>query len=342
MVAQVLLNLDEHIETVRESAEKLAAHFVPPVSESLAFLRSQEALAMIERDPYWPKWNNPWWHALLLCELDCSALISREFFRHYSSKVNKHYLHFFPFTLEAVPVGRNPRSVVACHCYLGSFFKMHQLVKPDYPPLEWIVPWFKRYQNEDGGLNCDEEKYLKPSPTSSFLSTVACLEGMLTFEKGILAEDEDALDFLDRGVTYLLERKLLRSKRTGEIIDEKWLQPAFPRFYSYDILRGLSLVTSWALKRGRKLSRQLIEEALELVAQQVGEAGLVPRRSHVAEMKTLLPLPNGEFEEDVSAGRFSLLDFVDRVGEPSLPLTQEWLGLLLRLKYMSDARLLSN
>jgi hypothetical protein len=46
-------------------------------------------------------------------------------------------------------------------------------------------------------------------------------------------------------MTYLLERGLFRSKRTGAVIDEAWLQPSLPRFYQYDVLRGLRLVARW-------------------------------------------------------------------------------------------------
>jgi hypothetical protein len=59
---------------------KRIAHSTPPVVEkdydkdlvksSSDYLQSDEALESIEKDPYWPKWNSPWWHMLLLHEID--------------------------------------------------------------------------------------------------------------------------------------------------------------------------------------------------------------------------------------------------------------------------------
>lgn len=42
-----------------------------------------------------------------------------------------------------------------------------------------------------------------------------------------------------RGEEYLLERKLLRRKSTGEIVDPAWLQYSFPTWWHYDVLRAL-------------------------------------------------------------------------------------------------------
>jgi hypothetical protein len=37
----------------------------------------------------------------------------------------------------------------------------------------------------------------------------------------------------------MLERRLLRRKSTGEVIDTSWLEFSFPHWYFYDVLRGL-------------------------------------------------------------------------------------------------------
>jgi hypothetical protein len=42
-----------------------------------------------------------------------------------------------------------------------------------------------------------------------------------------------------RGENYLLERRMFRSLRTGEVIDERWLRFSYPTFWHYDVLRGL-------------------------------------------------------------------------------------------------------
>jgi hypothetical protein len=203
--------------------------------------------------------------------------------------------------------------------------------------LNWVRPWFLKYQISGGGLNCDESNYLKETPSCSVLSTIPALEALVAIDSNLLSEEE--LAFLDNGVTYLIERNLFRSKRTGEVVDPTWLEPAFPRFYFYDVLRGLTLVTRWALKRSCKLPQAAIAEAMHALNDQITRDGFVPRRSNVQERKTIIRTDAGH-EKDHPVTSFPLLEAVDQVGQPSLHLTQEYLGLLLRLKYMSDARLL--
>lgn len=358
----------DHISSEAESSsgDSASAH----IQASIDFLASEEAKNLVLREPYWPKWNSPWWHALLLEEMGLASAIPNEFVEHYAAVVDQHYLHFFPFTEEEIPAGASPIFNIACHCYLGSLYRMlsageifdHDLklvdgrvlagksavartipsdcfdATPEHErALNWVRPWFLKYQISGGGLNCDESNYLKETPSCSVLSTIPALEALVAIDSNLLSEEE--LAFLDNGVTYLIERNLFRSKRTGEVVDPTWLEPAFPRFYFYDVLRGLTLVTRWALKRSRKLPQAAIAEAMHALSDQITRDGFVPRRSNVQERKTIIRTDAGH-EKDHPVTSFPLLEAVDQVGQPSLHLTQEYLGLLLRLKYMSDARLL--
>lgn len=365
---EVCSEIDTELDTEAESSSEDSAF--AHIQESIDFLASAGAKEMVVREPYWPKWNSPWWHALLLEEMGLASAIPQPFIEHYAEVVDQHYLHFFPFTEEEVPVGVSPIFNIACHCYLGSLYRLFSSVdifdhdlkltdgrilagksatartipsdcfdaSPEHErALNWVRPWFLKYQMSGGGLNCDESNYLKETPSCSVLSTLPALEALVSIDTNLLSEDE--LAFLDSGVSYLIERNLFRSKRTGEVVDSTWLEPAFPRFYFYDVLRGLTLVTRWALKRSRKLPQSAIAEAMHALDNQITREGFVPKRSNVKDGKTLLPNASGH-EKDHPATSFALLEAVDQVGKPSLHLTQEYLGLLLRLKYMSDARLL--
>jgi hypothetical protein len=90
-------------------------------------------------------------------------------------------------------------------------------------------------QLEDGGWNCEAEN---GSVRASFATTINVLEGLLAFERrtGGSAAISAARR---RGEEYLLERKLLRRKSTGEIINPAWLQFSFPIRWHYDVLRAL-------------------------------------------------------------------------------------------------------
>ena len=47
-----------------------------------------------------------------------------------------------------------------------------------------------------------------------------------------------------RGEDYLLERRMLRSLTSGEVIDRRWTRFSFPTTWHYDVLRGLDYLRS--------------------------------------------------------------------------------------------------
>ncbi len=91
-------------------------------------------------------------------------------------------------------------------------------------------------QLADGGWNCEAEN---GSVRSSFATTINVLEGLLAHEQatGGTAESRAARR---RGEEYLLERRLFRGKRSGEVVNPAWLQFSFPSRWQYDVMRGLS------------------------------------------------------------------------------------------------------
>lgn len=71
-------------------------------------------------------------------------------------------------------------------------------------------------------------------------------------------------DFVDKGASYLINKQLFRNSK-GEIIYNNWLQAFFPRFYEFDILRGLSFLTDWSLLRKKELPINSIIETVEIL-----------------------------------------------------------------------------
>ena len=117
-------------------------------------------------------------------------------------------------------------------------------------------------QLADGGWNCEAEF---GSTRSSFNTTICVLEALLAYERAFepnLAVTASRL----RGQEYLLERHLMRSLSTGEVIprDRKsgkdWTQFAFPAWWSYDVLRGLDY-----LRDADCAPEARLDEALALV-----------------------------------------------------------------------------
>ena len=129
-------------------------------------------------------------------------------------------------------------------------------------------------QLEDGGWNCDSPpEVLAPSSLgtprgpretengstrSSFHTTSCVLEGLLDYERA--GGSLDVTGARRRGEEYLLQRKLFRRLRTGEVVDEDWVRFSFPTQWHYDVLRGLDY-----FRRVGGTPDERLAEAVELV-----------------------------------------------------------------------------
>jgi hypothetical protein len=130
-------------------------------------------------------------------------------------------------------------------------------------PSDRLAGRLLQEQLSDGGWNCNAP----PSQRSSFHTTICVLEGLLEYEraKGPVA---DVTAARVRGQEYLLERRLFRSRSTGEIVFDRklrkpaaWTQCSFPTRWHYDILRGLDF-----LRQAGVVPDERIAEAVDLVA----------------------------------------------------------------------------
>ena len=140
---------------------------------------------------------------------------------------------------------------------LGSYFK-----EPNDPLATQLVG----EQLEDGGWNCEAPK----SRRSSFHTTICVLEGLLDYE---LAGGKSAAvrKARKRGENYLLERRMFRSLRTGEVVDKRWLRFSYPTYWHYDILRGLDYLRTADVKADGR-----VREAVEIVAARRHQNGRWP------------------------------------------------------------------
>ena len=121
-------------------------------------------------------------------------------------------------------------------------------------------------QLEDGGWNCEAP----PSRRSSFHTTICVLEGLLEYERAG-RKSAAVTKARQRAESYLLERRLFRSLRSGEVIDKRWLRFSFPPFWHYDVLRGLDYLRDAAVKPDRR-----VEEAIGIVVARRHQNGRWP------------------------------------------------------------------
>ncbi len=292
--------------------------------ETIRYLDSAGALATLAEDPYWPKWDGPWWRMLLLHEMGSASDIPRPVVDALIEGLSKKVYPFFPIRPEEIPPGADPYRSFPCHCQLGCVYQVLSACGVDVDArLPWIRPWFLRWQLPDGGLNCDEAAYTKAVPRSSVVSTLPALEAVLLWTKRPFTAAEEK--FLDAGARYLIERKLWRSiSKGGAPIDESWQKLTFPRFYHYDLLRGLTFLGRWSAKRGVPLPGEAVAEATRIIESQLDAEGrLAPGRRPFEGAKTRLRDASGAWVKGESR-TFALLDAVSAPGVPSGWLTAEW------------------
>ena len=106
--------------------------------------------------------------------------------------------------------------------------------------VDGVVERLVGEQLEDGGWNCEVET---GSNRGSFGTSIRVLEGLLLHEQATRGSPA-ATAARRRGEAYLLERRLLRRKSTGELIDPVFLQFSYPTRWHYDVLRGLEYFRS--------------------------------------------------------------------------------------------------
>ncbi len=97
-------------------------------------------------------------------------------------------------------------------------------------------------QMDDGGWNCELHN---GAVHGSFHTTINVLEGLRLYEKHYLPanphprHDEQIRESRDKALEFLLQHRLYRSHRTGEIVSRSMTLFSFPTRWFYDVLRAL-------------------------------------------------------------------------------------------------------
>jgi len=154
-------------------------------------------------------------------------------------------------------------------------------------PSKYLLNRLLGEQLADGGWNCEAPK----STRSSFHSTICVLEGLLEYEKAS-GPSTAIRKARTRAENYLLERRMLRSLSTGEVINRRWMRFAFPTRCWYDVLRGLDYLRRTGVKPDKRAA-----EAIEIVTKRRHQNGRWPLNYAHAH---LIP-----FEMEAGVGRAS-------------------------------------
>ncbi|NAZ82708.1 squalene cyclase, partial [Kineococcus sp. R8] len=109
-----------------------------------------------------------------------------------------------------------------------------------------LVRWFPEHRLADGGWNC---AWVEGSTRSSFHSTLNVLRGLLAHEV-LTGGTDDLRAARHAGEEYLLERRLLRRRSTGELVGPWVTTFAHPYRWPYAALPALEHFRAAALLDG--------------------------------------------------------------------------------------------
>jgi hypothetical protein len=133
-----------------------------------------------------------------------------------------------------------------------------------------VVDWLLSEQLGDGGWNC-----AVPSKRSSFNTTISVLEGLFEYESARGGRVGAVSAARARAHEYLLERRMFRSLRTGEVVNSRWKLFSFPPRWHYDVLRGLDY-----LRSAGNPPDDRCDEAIALVESKRARDGRWPLQNH--------------------------------------------------------------
>jgi hypothetical protein len=170
-----------------------------------------------------------------------------------------------------------------------------------------IAQWFVDHQLADGGWNCE---WVEGSTRSSFHSTLNSLKGLLYHEA--TTGGSDALRAARRaGEEYLLERRLLRTLSTGELVGPWVGQFRYPFRWGYSALNALDYFRAAALLDGVGPDPRLAD-AVELVrAARRADGTWLQQGRHPGAVWFEVDVPAGEPSRWVTFHGARVLDWWD-------------------------------
>jgi hypothetical protein len=157
------------------------------------------------------------------------------------------------------------------------------------------------------------------------VATIAALEAMMLGRRWSLEHRA----FVDRAGHFLIDRALVQGSSTVHNADERrsapaWREVAFPRFYFYDVLRGLSALVRWAELTGHNVPRVAIARVVEALTTRWPDGVVHVERQAWAGRDTKLPTADRSPSPRAPASTFPLLEAASTIGTPSVPLTRQW------------------
>jgi hypothetical protein len=123
-----------------------------------------------------------------------------------------------------------------------------------------LADWFVEHRLADGGWNCE---WVEGSTRSSFHSTLNSLKGLLAWEVAT-GGTEGSRAARRAGAEYLLERRLMRRRSSGEVVGPWVTRLRYPWRWAYDVLNAVDHFRAASLHDGTPPDTR-IADAIEAV-----------------------------------------------------------------------------
>ncbi|MDX9848236.1 MAG: prenyltransferase/squalene oxidase repeat-containing protein [Tenuifilaceae bacterium] len=136
--------------------------------------------------------------------------------------------------------GINPAKTVANSdvCINGMFLVYACYFGVAERDLHSVIDFILSQQLPDGGFNCRSNR--SGARHSSLHTTLSILEGILEYSsQGYTYRLDELKRVQAQSQEFILEHKLYKSSRTGEVIDKRFLMLSYPSRWRFDILRAL-------------------------------------------------------------------------------------------------------
>jgi hypothetical protein len=242
-----------------------------------------ELLAHQGADGEWPKgrWSASTWTLLLLvaCGLPEGHRSARE--------PLERLLGRFMRPGEDVDGAFLLRRVDLCH--LGFWLGLGAYFLPDDVRLGPFAEAVLSAQYDDGGWNCQLRNYPERRH-SSFNTTFNVLENLrAAADRGVVSEKAFRAAEA-RAAELLLEHRLYRSDKTGEVIAERFTHLTYPWHWHYKVLRGLDY-----LRLTPAIHDERLDDPIELLLGQRKANGRWPLQKRVpGTLLVEMEKPGGE------------------------------------------------
>ena len=123
-------------------------------------------------------------------------------------------------------------------CVNGMFLNYAAYFGAPEDQLTSVVDFLISQQMKDGGFNCHSNRI--GAVHSSLHTTLSVLEGIQEYSRnGYTNRLEELQQMAGESIEFILQHRLYKSDKTGDIIDDKMIRFTYPCRWRYDVLRAL-------------------------------------------------------------------------------------------------------